>query len=215
MQTQSEKIAQSVAPPAIPDEAAKVAALDEAGLIKLLSTADAPVFEKAKACQRLAVVGTKQAVPALAALLGDAQLAAYARFGLQPIEDPAVDEALRAALPKLKGALLVGVINSVAQRRDARAVKPLAKLLDDADAEVAGAAAAALGRIADAGSAAILRKALDANARIRPALAAAALECADRLQAAGKRAQASPLLDRLKRADIPKPVQTAANAARP
>ena len=67
----STKIAQGIAPPPIPDEAAKIAALDEAGLIKLLKSPDAPVFDKAKACQRLAVVGTKDAIPALVALLPD------------------------------------------------------------------------------------------------------------------------------------------------
>jgi HEAT repeat protein len=79
-----------------------------------------------------AEIGTKQAVPALAALLADPKLAHYARYGLEPIPDPSVDKALRDALGKIKGRPLVGVINSIGQRKDA---------------EVADAAAAALGRI--------------------------------------------------------------------
>jgi len=105
------------------------------------------VYAKAKACQQLAVVGDKSAVPALAALLADPQLSHYARFGLEPIPDSSVDEALRAALGKVKGKLLVGVINSIGHRRDAKALGALAKLLHDADSEVAKAADAALTRI--------------------------------------------------------------------
>jgi len=41
----------------------------------------------------------------------------------------------------------VGVINSIGHRRDAKALDALAKLLHDADSEVAQAAAAALALI--------------------------------------------------------------------
>jgi len=37
----------------------------EAQLIKILKNSHAPLFDRAKACQRLAVVGTRKAVPAL------------------------------------------------------------------------------------------------------------------------------------------------------
>lgn len=107
----------------------------------------APLFEKCKACQRLAVIGTAEAVPVLAGLLGDEKLAHYARFALEPIPDPSVDDALRAAMAALKGKLLVGVINSVGSRRDAKALDNLTKLVGDADLDAAAAAAAAIGRI--------------------------------------------------------------------
>ena len=42
-------------------------------LIEVLKSG-APAFEKAKACQRLAVVGTKESVPVLAGLLADEEL---------------------------------------------------------------------------------------------------------------------------------------------
>ncbi len=61
----------------------------------------------------------------LAALLGDEKLAHMARYGLEPIPDPAVDDALRDALGKLKGRPLVGVIGSIGVRRDTKAVEPL------------------------------------------------------------------------------------------
>ena len=64
-------IAQQV-PPAEGDEAALVAVLKS----------DADLFQKAKACQRLAVIGKKECIPALAGLLGDERLSHYARYGL-------------------------------------------------------------------------------------------------------------------------------------
>ncbi len=130
-----------------PFKSEEIMKLGQPKLIAILKDREAPVFAKAKACQRLALVGDKTAVPALAALLSDPKLAHYARFGLEPIPDPAVDQAFREALGKLKGKLLVGVINSIAVRKDPGAVDALGKLLHDDDPEVAQAAWAALGRI--------------------------------------------------------------------
>ncbi len=127
--------------------AGEIAALPEAKLIEILKDSSATFFAKAKACQRLAAVGGPSAVPALAALLPDERLSHYARTGLEPIPDPAVDDALRSALSRLKGKLLVGAINSIGVRKDAKAIDALSKLMYDRDAEVARAASAALGRI--------------------------------------------------------------------
>ena len=91
-----------------------------AQLIELLQKPDASAFEKAKACQRLAVVGSKAAIPALVALLPDPNLNLYARFGLEGIPDPAVDEALRTAALTLQGRQLVGVLDSIGQRETLR-----------------------------------------------------------------------------------------------
>lgn len=125
----------------------EIMALPAPKAVAILKDANASVYAKAKACQRLAVVGDKTAVPALAALLAHAELSAYARFGLEPNPDPAVDEALRAALGKLKGRQLAGVINSIARRRDLKALDALGKLRYDADAEVARAAEQALAAV--------------------------------------------------------------------
>jgi hypothetical protein len=48
----------------------------------------ADLHDKARACQRLAAVGGKEAVPVLAGLLADENLAAYARSALEAIADP-------------------------------------------------------------------------------------------------------------------------------
>ena len=86
---------------------------------------NAPRAEKAITCKHLAVHGTKDAVPALAALLPDEQLTSWARIALEAIPDPAAAAALRRALGELKGRVLVGVINSIGVRRDAEAVDGL------------------------------------------------------------------------------------------
>lgn len=185
--------------------------LGEAELIGIVQAPGSSVFAKNVACRRLALVGTKNAVPALAALLADAKLAHYARFALGPIPDAAVDEALRAQLGKLKGRLLVGVINTIGQRRDERAIGPLGKLLRDGDVEVAQAAAAALGNIGGPVAARTIRDALGkAKGPLRAAVADAGLMCAESLLEGGDRRGALELYETLSRRDIPKPVRMAA-----
>jgi HEAT repeat protein len=201
------------APPAVPPEfqAAKILKLDAPELVKILQDPASTLFQKSKACMRLAQVGTKDAVPVLAALLPDEQLSHYARFGLVPIPGPSVDQALRAALAKLKGRLQIGVIDSIAQRRDQAAIDPLAKLIYAPDAEVAKAAAMAIAVIAGPRSAPILQAGLaKTKGPARTVIAEAALVCAERLLESGDRKQALVLFDALTRTDIPKPVRLAA-----
>jgi HEAT repeat protein len=116
---------------------------------------DAPLNEKAAACRELARVGTKLAVPVLAPLLADEKLSHMAQYALEPIPDPSVDAALRDALGKLKGRPLVGVIGCLGARKDATAIKPLAKYLTDDDPAVVQAAAGALGKIGGAAATAL------------------------------------------------------------
>ncbi|MCY3018434.1 MAG: HEAT repeat domain-containing protein [Planctomycetota bacterium] len=178
-------------------------------LIAVLKS-DAGPHEKSDACRELGVYGTKDAVPALAALLTDEKLATVARTGLEAIPDPAVDDALRNALPQVKGNLLAGVINSLGSRRDTKAVEPLAALLSDADAEVAGAAAASLGKIGTPAAAAALQKALPtAPAGVLPAICEGCLRCAEAALADGKRDDAIALYDRLRAVQVPDHIRIA------
>ena len=112
-------------------------------LIAVLQS-DAPPGEKAITCKKLAVYGTKDAVPALAPLLLNKELSSWARTALEVIPDPAAGDALREAMGQAQGRLLVGIMNSIGVRRDAKAVPGLTAHLKDADAEVASGAAAAL-----------------------------------------------------------------------
>ncbi len=188
-----------------------ISTLDAAALILILTDASSPEFKKAKACQRIGALGAKQAVPALSALLGDEHLCAYARYGLEPIDDPSADEALRAALAKLKGNQLIGVINSIGKRKDAKASPALARIVHGSDADAARAAAAALGSIGGMSSVKALQTALTRTAGMtRMAVADASLVCAERLLAEGMREQALTLYTSLSAPNVPKPVRLAA-----
>lgn len=188
-----------------------ISTMNAAGLIRILTDAGSPEFKKAKACQRIGELGAKEAVPALSALLGDEHLSVYARYGLEPITDPSADDALRAALSKLKGNGLIGVINSIGKRRDAKASPALARMIYGSDADVARAAAAALGSIGGVSSVKELQAALaKTSGMIRMAVADASLVCAERLLAEGRRDQALTLYTSLSTPDIPKPARLAA-----
>lgn len=176
---------------------------EEDALLGVLQSAAAPA-EKAMACRQLALRGTARAVPALAPLLADPQLASWARIALEAIPDPAADAALREAAGKLNGRLLVGVLNSIGRRRDAQAVPVLSARLREADPEVAGAAAVALGHIGNAAAAAALKARLaDVPEALGAALGEGCVRAADQLRAAGQTAAALELYDAARAARLP------------
>lgn len=179
-------------------------------LVALVKDPNATTFEKAKACQRLAVIGTKDAIPALAALLPDEKLNLYARFALEAIPDAAVDDALREAAAKLRGRQLIGVINSIGKRKDAKALDLLKGLMEKADQPVASAAAHALGRLGTVEAAAVLTAALAQESPVKRCLGDAALACAEELAAAGKKAEAVALYQTVAKATVPKHMQVGA-----
>lgn len=181
---------------------------DEAKLIAVLQSADASRKDKIDACRQLAIMGGKDSIAPLAALLGNEELSHNARYALEPNPDPAVDEALRDALGKLKGGPLVGVIGSVGVRRDAKAVGALAKLLGNSDAVVARAAARAMGKIGTAEAATALQQALaKASAGNRLDFCEGLFRCAETLAADGQKQQALAIYDEMRKLDSPHQVR--------
>ena len=167
-------------------------------LIAVLKS-DASHKEKADACRALAVVGTREAVPVLAALLADEKLSHMARYALEPIPDPSVDQALREASGRLRGRPLVGVIGSIGVRHDAKAVGALSRLLRDADPDVAQAAARALGSIGTAEAAKAIQDALPGSpAGNQLAFCEGLFRCAETLAAKGEPTQALAIYDHLR-----------------
>ena len=186
------------------EDKAATAKEKETKLIAVLES-DAQPGDKAMACKQLALCGTKDAVPALAPLLTDEHMAAWARIALEVIPDAAVDEALREALGRLSGRCLIGVINSIGFRRDAKAVESLAAKLKDNNAEVASASAVALGRIGDDAAAKTLEGALAGAApAVRSAAAEGCILCAEKRLAAGKADEATRIYDLVRNAELPK-----------
>ena|SRR5438552_11194933 len=188
-----------------------IATMDANALIRILTDGSSPEFQKAKACQRIGELGPREAVPALSALLSNEHLNTYARYGLEPIADPSVDDALRAGLSKLKGNLVIGVINSIGKRRDQKAAPALARMIYNTDGDVARAAAGALGKIGDASAMHELQTAIvKTKGMTRMAVADASLVCAERLLAEGQRAQALGLYASLSAPGMPKSARLAA-----
>ncbi len=167
-------------------------------LAAVLTDAKATLAAKRFACQWLPLVASDAQVPVLAKMLDTAETAEMARRAIEAIPGEASAEALRAALARLKGRPLVGVINSLGVRRDAKVTDALAKLLRSSDSDVAAAAALTLGRIGTADAAAALQKAqAGARGKQLAAVRDATLRCAERLAAAGKTADAETIYRRL------------------
>ena len=162
-------------------------------------------------CSKLILIGTARCVSALAARLNIPELATAARNALEAIPDRQASEAVRDSLPKVEGLQKLGVINSLGARRDAQSIRALTTLLGNADAAIAGAAAGALGDIATAKAGKALCKFLpNAPEAIREKAADACLNCAERLMATGRRADARALYRLIATATQPNHVQQAA-----
>ena len=165
---------------------------------------DAPASEKAIACKNLAIYGSSAAVEDLAKLLPDPQLSSWARISLEVIPGEASDEALLAASESLDGRLLVGMINSIGFRRNANAVESLTTKLQHSDADVASAAAVALGHIGNAAATKSLTAALaTVPANVRSAVAEGCVLCAERLHSEGSAVAATKVYDQVRAADVP------------
>jgi len=173
----------------------------ESRLAAMLGT-DAPQAAKDVVCRQLSLIGSAACVPAVAPLLTDEKLSHMARYALERIPDAAAVKAMRDALPKVKGRVKVGVINSLGVRRDAESTATLVKLLGDSDAEIASAAAAALGSIGSPEAAKALG-AFQAKApkTLQLAAADAYLACAEQLLADGKKVDAMMIYKTLSKSD--------------
>jgi HEAT repeat protein len=165
----------------------------ESQLVAVLQS-KAPRDARDYVCRQLRTIGTAASVPALEALLSDADMSHMARYALERIPDARAGQALERQLRKVNGQLKIGVISSLGTR--GQGVSLLKPLLQDSDEGVARAAAIALGRIGSADA----NKAL-AAAKPRPALAAvfadASMGCAEKLLATGHGKEAKATYERL------------------
>jgi len=161
--------------------------------------------EKALACKTLAVYGQPDAVPALAPLLLNAELSSWARIALEVIPGAAADKALRDAMVKANGRLLIGIVNSIGVRRDPKAITALAAKLDIPDADVASAAAIALGRIGGDKAVKALKHSLsEGTYAVRSASAQGLMLCAEQLAAKKQFGRAAQLYETVRQANVPK-----------
>jgi HEAT repeat protein len=161
----------------------------ETKLAAVLPTA-APRAAKDFVGRKLAIIGTAESVPALAALLPDKDLSHMARYALERIPVPEAGKALRDALAKTSGTEKAGVAGSLGARRDVESIADLCALVGDSDASIALAAATALGDIGTVESAKALQEAKPAADAVKLRVADAQLTAGERLLAAGDKAGA-------------------------
>ncbi|MDP6635378.1 MAG: HEAT repeat domain-containing protein [Phycisphaerae bacterium] len=143
-------------------------------------------------CRQLRTIGTARAIPALASLLGDADLTHGARYALGRIEDPKAAAALHDAMGKTKGNIQAGIIVTLAKRGYPAAIGDMARLFGSADKTVAHAAIRGVGVMGTStGAKVLLRARTSASGQLRKRITDAMLECADKLTAGGKGSDAA------------------------
>ena len=74
-------------------------------------------------------MGTKESVPSLSKLLGSEETADIARYALECNPSPEAGRALRSALKNAEGLVLIGIVNSLGERRDRESVEALSRLV--------------------------------------------------------------------------------------
>jgi HEAT repeat protein len=193
----------------MPERQAKL----EAALVEVLKS-DAPAAAKRGVCKSLSLIATDQSLPTLIPMLRDTATSDMARYVVERMTSPAADAALRESFREARGRLAVGIVNSIGNRRDARALNVLGQALADADEFVAEAAACALGKIG--GPDAIKRLAgyrRVARSRVRAEVLDAYLVCARRLASEGKKEEAAAMYKELAAEGVPAPVRRAAERA--
>jgi len=164
-------------------------------------------------CRRLRIVGTRQSIDALAALLPSEteDTSDIARYALERIPDEKAVEVMRDSLPKVSSKIKPGIMGSLGKRRDTKSIQAISNLLGDSDIEVAGAAAESLAMIGTPAAARELsRFAKKAPANMKIPVADACLICADQLLANGQKSEALVLYNELKGDDQPSQVKAAA-----
>lgn len=98
-------------------------------------------------CRQLRLIASARAVPVLAQMLADARSSHSARSVLEVVPGPAPAAALRRALRETRGDQLVGVINSLGERRERESVSALVTMLSNREPAVVRAAIGALGKV--------------------------------------------------------------------
>ncbi len=170
----------------------------EKQLIALVGDKEASFDARSFACRQLMMMGTAACVPSVATLLPDEKLSHMARYALERMPCAEAGKALRDALGTTKGQTLVGVVNSVGERRDAEATAALVGLLRGGDKDVAEAAARALGKIGGDDAAKALAAARSgAEGRMLHVVNDAYLRCADRYLAEGAKDKAKAIYELL------------------
>jgi HEAT repeat protein len=149
-------------------------------------------------CRQLGMVASDRAVPAMAPLLDDPELAHMARFVLEQIPGSAPDQLLLEKMGSAPAREKIGIIGSLGKRRASQATGALAALLEDRAPEIAAAAAGALGNIGDPNAArALMQFRPPGSLPLSLAVEDALLRAAERLAATAAQSQAREIYQAL------------------
>ncbi len=147
------------------------------------------VAGKEKACARLAQIGTKKSIPALAECLKDEKLSHAARLALAAMSYPEAHDVLRETLTASTGTVKAGIIESLGTKKKSKDVKLIAPCLNDEDPVIAMSAALALGRIGGKASVRALKPfAQKSTDRLQAVALDSLLRCAEAWSGNHKRA---------------------------
>lgn len=164
----------------------------EARLLVALESPKSSFAAKQFVCRMLRRIGSSRSVPSLARILHDKELSHMSRLALQHMPASEAGDALRKAMDSLSGNLKVGVVGSVGQRGDEKAVPQLARLVRSSDKTLSAAAITALGRIGGEQAADALAK-TTVPAELKRLKDNSYLLCADKMLAQGKTDQATKI----------------------
>jgi type 1 glutamine amidotransferase len=182
----------------------------EAALDDVLKS-DAKYAGKQYVCRELSIIGTEQSVPVLAAMLTNQDYSDMARYALERIPGEAPNKALCEALTKAEGKARIGIVNSLGERGCKPAAAEIAKLVDNSDKLLAGAAVSALGKIGGPDALKGLDKALaSAPDNQKVPVYDALLRIADKMVVDGNRAEALKIYRDLNKPTTPQLIRTAA-----
>jgi HEAT repeat protein len=163
------------------------------------------------AARQLQVCGTKSQAPALGRMLADPDLSEYAAQALLAIRDGAVEE-FRKALPDLKGAPRITVLQALGVLADAASADAFKAAIADPDPDVRLIAGWGLARIGD-GVDLVIKATTADQVYERIKATSNALLLAERLVAAGKKADAAKVYQHLKSDTFEKYVREIATEA--
>ncbi|MCC6698127.1 MAG: ThuA domain-containing protein [Candidatus Hydrogenedentes bacterium] len=104
------------------------------------------------AAKQLFLMGSRDSLPVLEQLILDPENSDNARYALERMQPGRPDILLRAALEKSEGAIKVGIINTIGERRNPTSVPDISRLAASEDPAIALAALRALGKIGGQGA---------------------------------------------------------------
>ncbi len=183
----------------------------ENALIGVLENEESTEAAIQYASEQLSIIGTADAVPALAEMLTEEETSDMARYALERIPAEESVAALRNALDGTSRIVKVGIINSLGEREDEESVSSLAELIQHENDLIASAAVTALGKIGNEQATDALADAVDnTTGRLHREVLDAYLQSADALASAGNTERAEEIYQQLYTSEQPTSVQAAA-----